>query len=117
MSFNRAGASKIVLIGRDESKLKKTQKDLSCDSSIYTESVLDEDVMARVAAAVGQWDVLILAAGYLSKPAAIKESSVDEWWQSFEVRGDSPLLDPQILIIIDKRQRLHGPRQGVPPNR
>lgn len=86
LSFNRAGASKIVLIGRDESSLKETQKDLSCDSSIHTEDVLDEDAMVRVASEVGAWDVLILGAGYLSKPGSIKHSSVDEWWQSFEVR-------------------------------
>lgn len=41
--------------------------------------------MADVAAETGTWDILILAAGYLAGPASIRDSSVDDWWKSFEV--------------------------------
>lgn len=98
LSFDRAGASKIVLIGRDDSKLKQTQRDLSCEASIYTKSVMDEDAMARVATAIGKWDVLILAAGYLSKPAAIKDSAVDEWWQSFETNVKGAMVPVKAFL-------------------
>lgn len=85
-SFDRAGASKLILIGRKEDKLKETQKTLSCPSSTHPASVTDEEAIVGVATTVGSWDVLVLAAGYLSQPATIRDSSVREWWQSFEVR-------------------------------
>lgn len=42
--------------------------------------------MAAVAASVGVWDVLVLAAGFTAEPGPVSESPIDEWWQSFEVR-------------------------------
>jgi NADP-dependent 3-hydroxy acid dehydrogenase YdfG len=75
----------IILLGRDTAKLEDTQKSLSCSSVVYSISVVDEEAMTRVAVAVGSWDILILSTGYLSNPAALKDSSVAELWQSFEV--------------------------------
>lgn len=75
-----------MLIGRNEQRLRETQETLECNSSVHATSVTDETALAEVAAATGTWDVMILAAGYLAKPTSIRESSVDEWWQSFEVR-------------------------------
>jgi hypothetical protein len=47
--------------------------------------VTDEKALTAVAAASGTWDVMILSAGYIETLASIRESSVDDWWQSFEV--------------------------------
>ncbi|CRG84836.1 hypothetical protein PISL3812_02025 [Talaromyces islandicus] len=108
-SFDRAGASKIILIGRNESKLKNTQKTLSCHSSTHSASVTDEQAIVSVAITVGSWDVLVLAAGYLSQPATIRDSSVGEWWQSFEtnvkgsmvpVKAFLPSANPSHAAII-----------------
>ena len=42
--------------------------------------------MMDIAAPVGAWDILVLNAGDLSAPAPIAQTSVNDWWQSFEVR-------------------------------
>ncbi|KAL4935198.1 hypothetical protein BDV06DRAFT_234562 [Aspergillus oleicola] len=55
-SFDHAGASKIILI-----------------ASVTNEAI------SSVAAIVGLWNVLVLAADYLSQPATIMDSLVDEW--------------------------------------
>jgi NADP-dependent 3-hydroxy acid dehydrogenase YdfG len=78
------------LIGRNEAPLLETSKTLQCNSSIHAADVTDEKAITDIAAATGTWDVLILAAGYLAGPASIRDSSVDEWWKSFEV-ADLPL--------------------------
>lgn len=89
VAFARAGANKIVLIGRNEAPLIETSKTLQCNSSIHAADVTDEKAITDIAAATGTWDVLILAAGYVAGPASIRESSVDDWWKSFEV-ADPP---------------------------
>lgn len=85
MAFSRAGASNIILIGRTESTLLGTQKALICPSQVYALNVVDEGKLAEVAAAEGTWDILVLEAGYLAGPESIRDSSVDDWWLSFEV--------------------------------
>jgi NAD(P)-dependent dehydrogenase (short-subunit alcohol dehydrogenase family) len=37
------------------------------------------------------WDILILNSGYLSTPASISDSSIEDWWQSFEVFPSAPM--------------------------
>ncbi|KAJ5988391.1 hypothetical protein N7481_003601 [Penicillium waksmanii] len=53
VSFSRAGASNIILIGRTKSSLEDTQKLLSCDGSICVADITDEKRMAEVAASGG----------------------------------------------------------------
>jgi NADP-dependent 3-hydroxy acid dehydrogenase YdfG len=86
LAFARAGAAKIVLIGRNEEKLQATQKQLDCISSVHAASVTDEAALTDVATTIGTWDIMILAAGHVSPKAHLREASVDEWWQNFEVR-------------------------------
>ena len=74
-----------MLIGRNEHTLRETEKTLSCSTSVQVADVTDEKALSAIAAAIGQWDVIILAAGHISPPAPIKDSSVEDWWQNFEV--------------------------------
>lgn len=85
MAFACAGAKKLILIGRHEGPLQETQQALGCDSTVHAADVTDEKALAEIAAVTGAWDILILAAGYLAGPASIRESSIDDWWKSFEV--------------------------------
>ncbi|PYH87416.1 putative NADP(+)-dependent dehydrogenase [Aspergillus ellipticus CBS 707.79] len=89
VSFSRAGAQKIHLIGRTPSKLQETQALLTCASTIHLCSVTDAAAVTSLASEISSWDILILAAGYLSGPATIANSNADDWWGSFEtnVRG------------------------------
>ena len=83
-----AGAKRVILLGRDEAKLIETEKRLpekGTNCSIFTVSVTDERALKDVAAALGTGDVLVLNAAFLSTPTSISETSVDDWWQSFEV--------------------------------
>ncbi|KAJ5495923.1 hypothetical protein N7539_001039 [Penicillium diatomitis] len=65
-SFAKAGAQKIVLIGRTEASLRETAKTLTCNTSVQVADVTDEEALCAIAAATGQWDVMVLAAGYIS---------------------------------------------------
>ncbi|KAL4748731.1 hypothetical protein BDW72DRAFT_195472 [Aspergillus terricola var. indicus] len=98
LSFIRAGAARIILIGRDTAKLEETQKALSCKSAVYSVSVTDQEALNRVAAAVGTWEVLVLSAGFLSKPAALKDSSADEWWESFETNVKGSMIAAKAFL-------------------
>lgn len=57
----------------------------------------DEKALVDIAAVTGTWDILILAAGYLAGPASIRESSVDDWWKSFEVCLPASFFIPYFL--------------------
>jgi NADP-dependent 3-hydroxy acid dehydrogenase YdfG len=80
----------MVLLGRKEAALAETKSQMprnsSTSCSIHAVSVTDEKSMMDIAAPVGAWDILVLNAGDLSAPAPIAQTSVDDWWQSFEVR-------------------------------
>jgi NADP-dependent 3-hydroxy acid dehydrogenase YdfG len=86
-SFARAGATKIILIGRHKVNLEETQRSLPCAELRPAIDVRDEQAVAEVASEVGRWDVLILATGHIPTPAFILDSSVDEWWAALEVRS------------------------------
>lgn len=81
--FANAGAKRLVLLGRNEVTLKETEDQIpqnTASCSIHAVSVTDEAGLKTVAVVVGTWDVLVLNAGFISKPASAAESSMDEWW-------------------------------------
>jgi len=119
VAFARAGANKVVLVGRNEAFLVETQKSLECSSSVHAADVTDEKAIAEAAAATGPWDVLILAAGHISGPASIRESTVEDWWKSFEVDDseNSNSHIPQANHLPDQRERNDDRNQCLPPNR
>ena len=89
MTFAKAGAKHLVLIGRTESDLLETQKQIPANtatSSTFPTSVSDEVGIRKVAEAVGTWDVLIMGAAHKSIKAFIASTDVFEWWESYEVR-------------------------------
>ncbi|KAE8381225.1 hypothetical protein BDV26DRAFT_301982 [Aspergillus bertholletiae] len=70
ISFSRAGASKLILLGRTRSTLEETQKLLSCASEVHVVDITDEKRITEAAVSVGTWDTLILAAAVISNPAS-----------------------------------------------
>ncbi|EPS33805.1 hypothetical protein PDE_08767 [Penicillium oxalicum 114-2] len=97
-SFAKAGAQRIVLIGRNEHTLRETEKTLSCNTSVQVADVTDEKALSAIAAAIGQWDVIILAAGHISPPAPIKDSSVEDWWQNFETNVKGTMTASRVFL-------------------
>ncbi|KAJ5650492.1 NADP(+)-dependent dehydrogenase [Penicillium longicatenatum] len=92
LAFARAGAAKIVLIGRNEEKLQSTQKQLDCPSSIHAANVTNEAAITQVATSIGTWDIMILAAGHISPRVHMREASVTEWWQNFETNVKGTMI-------------------------
>jgi len=83
LAFANARAKQLVLLGRNEVTLKETEDQIpqnTASCSIHAVSVTDEAGLKTVAVVVGTWDVLVLNAGFISKPASAAESSMDEWW-------------------------------------
>lgn len=91
-AFASAGAARVMLLGRHENSLRETAALISSSStivSVYTVDVAQEDTLQGVASSVGEWNVLILCAGYISTPSPIGLADTADWWQSFEVRKES----------------------------
>ncbi|KAL7815077.1 hypothetical protein V8C44DRAFT_31825 [Trichoderma aethiopicum] len=86
IAFAAAGAARIALLGRTEASLKQTAAALpsTVSASVHVVDVTSEESLAQAAAAIGTWDVLILAAGHVAAPSTIASSSFAEFWQSFE---------------------------------
>jgi NADP-dependent 3-hydroxy acid dehydrogenase YdfG len=88
LTFAKAGAKHLVLIGRTEADLVETQKQIpenSATSSIFPISVTDEAGIRKVAEAVGTWDILILGATHKGIKGPIVSTNISEWWESYEV--------------------------------
>jgi NADP-dependent 3-hydroxy acid dehydrogenase YdfG len=51
---------------------------------VLVASATDEAAVKKVATAVGTWDVLLMAAGYVS-PGHILTANVADYWQNYEV--------------------------------
>jgi NADP-dependent 3-hydroxy acid dehydrogenase YdfG len=91
ISFAKAGAARIVLLGRREEKLKETAS-LVASASGATEAVVhavdttEFATLKAVASKVGKWNVLVIASVHASAISTLASTDVDEWWQGFEVR-------------------------------
>ena len=89
VSFAKAGAREIVLLGRSSDKLVKASEAVKTVSrngmitTIRSVNVTDVAAMEGVAKEVGAWDVLVCAAGTASKPAYLG-TNVQEWWDVME---------------------------------
>lgn len=87
IAYANAGAARLFLLGRTDATLRDTASSLPSHTSTQTFSVdvTQEDALQTVATVIGTWDVLILAAGYVSDPTPIASANIDAWWQNFEV--------------------------------
>ncbi|EFQ35840.1 short chain dehydrogenase [Colletotrichum graminicola] len=94
LAFATAGASRVILLGRTEAAVAQTAASLptSVQGDVHAVDITNEEALTKVAAAAGQWDVLVLTAGYVSSPSPVAASSSDEWWQSFETNTKGTYL-------------------------
>ncbi|KAK1814736.1 hypothetical protein LTR12_010872 [Friedmanniomyces endolithicus] len=89
-AFALAGASSIAILGRrqallEETKLLIASKLPGTTISTHVADVTDSLAVQKAAREIGQWDVLVSNAGYLSSKAPLVESDEAEWWKGFEV--------------------------------
>jgi hypothetical protein len=106
VAFAKAGASHVALIGRREEQLKETEGLMNDAVSgirvtIHVVSVKDLEALKKAAKEIGDWDVLVLNAGRIMKPANVEEADPELWWDVFEV-CDYTVATADCLASIDK---------------
>jgi NADP-dependent 3-hydroxy acid dehydrogenase YdfG len=97
-AFAAAGASSLILIARREDALHEVEEKInsqypSVKVTVFPLSITDDEKVAEAAKEIGKWDVLIMNAGYMSSPAPVAESRLDEWWRGWEACSSSKLRD------------------------
>ncbi|OBR09425.1 Short chain dehydrogenase [Colletotrichum higginsianum IMI 349063] len=94
LAFASAGAARVIVLGRTKATIAETAESLppSVQNEVHALDITDEEALTKVAATVGQWDVLVLTAGYVSNPSPVAGSASDEWWQSFETNTKGTYL-------------------------
>ncbi|KAI3391349.1 hypothetical protein diail_7500 [Diaporthe ilicicola] len=94
VAFAAAGASNVVLLGRSAGPLNETKSQLpgNISAAVLPVDITDEAALNKASAAVGKWDILVLAAGYTATPGPLTEADTDEWWQSFETNVKGTFL-------------------------
>jgi NAD(P)-dependent dehydrogenase (short-subunit alcohol dehydrogenase family) len=85
-----AGASHVVLISRNEARLRETAEAVANLSqgakvSVYQADVTDDAAVKKIADAVGTWDAILHCAGYVNKPTPVASADLEDYWKAFEV--------------------------------
>lgn len=89
-SFAAAGAARVGISGRTESRLQSTIAELKqvypkTGFSYFAVDITDEPAVKAMFDSFGAPDVLINNAGYLSKPENFRNADLKDWWKSFEI--------------------------------
>ncbi|OCL13431.1 NAD(P)-binding protein [Glonium stellatum] len=89
-AFAAAGAARIAISGRTESKLKSTADELnatypSTTTSYYIADITDAKAVAAMFKSFGAPDILINNAGLLPDVEPVKTVDLKSWWKGFEV--------------------------------
>ncbi|PVI01574.1 NAD(P)-binding protein [Periconia macrospinosa] len=103
LSFAKANASHIVLIGRTESTLSETatlitSTNPSTKATVHAASVTDSAAISSIAASVGTWDVLVLGAASISSPALVAQADLTAWWDNYEVNVKAVVQNVQAFL-------------------
>ncbi|KAL7621680.1 hypothetical protein AAE478_009007 [Parahypoxylon ruwenzoriense] len=91
---------RVILLGRSSASLDETAKLLPSTVSVSTFAVdvTEEKSISDAAASIGTWDVLVLAAGYISTPSPIASADTQDWWQSFETNTKGTFLATKAFL-------------------
>jgi NAD(P)-dependent dehydrogenase (short-subunit alcohol dehydrogenase family) len=112
-AFAAAGSTSIALLGRTLSSLFKTAssvesqfpatKVLTLVADITDKAAIDA-AFAEAKARLGHINILVSNAGYMSRPALIGDSDIDEWWEGFDinVKGNLILVQAFLKTMADE---------------
>ena len=53
---------------------------------LYGVDVCNEYQVDAAAREIGEWDILVMNAGYMSPPQFLGSAKLEEWWKVWEVR-------------------------------
>ena len=96
MSFARAGARKIALMGRTEQSLQRTKDNIvkafpDAQILITTTDISKAESVGTAAhnirANLGAWDVFAHCAAVAPDPVSITGADEDDWWHTFEINA------------------------------
>ncbi|KAL8911093.1 MAG: hypothetical protein Q9171_003683 [Xanthocarpia ochracea] len=97
IAFATAGAARLVLIGRTESRLAQTKENLLATTTgvtcmTFCADVTDDNAMHQIAAKVGTWDTLIMNAAHLPNPGQIASAQISDYWAAYETNVKSVVI-------------------------
>ena len=112
ISFAKAGAKAVVILGRTEAALLQAKEEIqkagATASGNRTHPIIVQSFVAdaldveavnaafsSVRSQIGLIDVLVNNAGYLSAPGSVAASSLDDYWYGFEVNVKGGLIVTQ----------------------
>jgi NAD(P)-dependent dehydrogenase (short-subunit alcohol dehydrogenase family) len=99
LSFARAGAQKIAIIGRTEKTLLETKSKVEAEYPATTVLVSIADISNpesvgtaahHIRVALGAWDIFVHNAGYLPDAVTLAGADTDDWWKGFETNIKFP---------------------------
>lgn len=89
-AFAAAGAASIAVLARrvemlEETKALVVKEFPNVKINIHGADITKEDQINAAASQIGQWDVLVMNAGYMTPPKPMLDADLDDWWKVWEV--------------------------------
>jgi NAD(P)-dependent dehydrogenase (short-subunit alcohol dehydrogenase family) len=118
-SFAEAGVREIILVGRDESKLRTTAKEVEAYHSTTTVQyrIADisstNDVKQLFASISVSPDILINNAGFLATPANFVDADLNDYWHAFQVNVFGTIQVTQTFLRHRKTHSSDNPEPAV----
>jgi NAD(P)-dependent dehydrogenase (short-subunit alcohol dehydrogenase family) len=109
ISFARAGARAIVILGRTEATLLSAKSEIKKEAAqhttlvrTFTADVLDAkaigEVFSTVTSEIGRISILVNNAAYLSEHVLVAQSPLVDYWHGFEVNVKGSLIVTQAFL-------------------
>jgi len=115
ISFAKAGAKAVVILGRTEATLLQAKEEIKKASQLakgdrtdqiivqsFVADTLDTEAVnsafSSVRSQIGLIDVLVNNAGYLSEHVPVATTSLDDYWHGFEVNVKGALIVTQAFL-------------------
>lgn len=102
LSFAKAQAARIILVGRRQANLEETASLISSSSPavqavVRAADTTDLEALKNIAADVGEWSTLVIASVHASALSTLSSTDIDDWWQGFEVCRNTGLVSTTLL--------------------
>ncbi|KAE8445004.1 hypothetical protein EG329_014010 [Mollisiaceae sp. DMI_Dod_QoI] len=108
-SFAAAGANRVAISGRTESRLQSTDAELkktypNTEFSYFVADITDVAAVKAMFSSFGSPDILINNAGFLPTPEIFETVDLKSWWEGFEIN----VLGTAIVTQEFLRTRVQG---------
>ncbi len=95
-AFAQAGAATVAILARRTALLQETKQVVESEFPdvkipLHTVDITDPKQVQAAAAEIGEFDILVMNAGFLPGPASIADSTLEDWWKGWEVRAQQRL--------------------------